>query len=128
TRRVAHVDKTLAAVHERLSKEIAFWSDRWMRLREDQEAGKHVRLQVENARRTVSDLEGRLEHRRKELQSMRHVTSATPVQLSGAMVAPAGLLRLLRSEPPFHGGALVEADAASRRRIELVAMATVRRS
>ena len=28
-RRIAHVDKTLAAVHERLTKEIAFWSDRW---------------------------------------------------------------------------------------------------
>jgi hypothetical protein len=29
----------LAAVHERLSKEIAFWSDRWLKLKEDQEAG-----------------------------------------------------------------------------------------
>ncbi len=32
-RRVAHVDKTLAAVHERLSREIAFWSDRWLKLK-----------------------------------------------------------------------------------------------
>jgi superfamily II DNA or RNA helicase len=50
-RRVAHVDKTLTAVHERLSKEIAFWSDRWFKLKEDQEAGKDVRLNLENARR-----------------------------------------------------------------------------
>ncbi len=36
SRRIAHVDKTLAAVHERLTKEIAFWSDRWMKLKDDQ--------------------------------------------------------------------------------------------
>jgi hypothetical protein len=70
-RRIAHVDKTLAAVHERLTKEIAFWSDRWLKLKEDQESGKDVRLNLENARRTVSDLEGRLESRKKELVSMR---------------------------------------------------------
>ena len=92
-RRVAHVDKTLAAVHERLTKEIAFWSDRWIKLKEDQEAGKDVRLNLENARRTVTDLEGRLENRKKELQSMRHVVNGTPVVLGGALVVPAGLLR-----------------------------------
>ena len=59
-RRVAHVDKTLSAVHDRLSKEIAFWSDRWLKLKDDLAAGKDVRLNVENARRTVTDLEGRL--------------------------------------------------------------------
>jgi hypothetical protein len=35
TRRIAHVDKTLTAVHERLTKEIAFWSDRWMKLKDN---------------------------------------------------------------------------------------------
>ena len=34
-RRIAHVDKTLAAVHERLTKEIAFWTDRWIKLKDD---------------------------------------------------------------------------------------------
>ena len=72
-RRIAHVDKTLAAVHERLTKEIAFWSDRWIKLKEDQAAGKDVRLNLDNIRRTINDLEGRLENRKKELQSMRHV-------------------------------------------------------
>ena len=52
-RRIAHVEKTLSAVHDRLSKEIAFWSDRWLKLKEDLEAGKDVRLNVENARRNV---------------------------------------------------------------------------
>ena len=125
-RRIAHVDKTLAAVHERLSKEIAFWSDRWMKLREDQQAGKDVGPNVENARRTITDLEGRLENRRRELQAMRHVASSTPVALGGALVVPIGLLRKLRGEESPDVGFSV--DPAARRRIELLAMAAVRRA
>lgn len=126
-RRVAHVDKTLAAVHERLTKEIAFWSDRWLKLKDDQEAGKDVRLNLENARRTVADLEARLESRKKELMAMRHVTSATPVPLGGALVVPAGLLRRLRGESPAEDGVAFSADAAARARIERLAMDAVRR-
>lgn len=126
SRRIAQVDKTLAAVHERLSKEIAFWSDRWMKLREDQEAGKDVRLNLENVRRTVLDLEGRLDHRKKELQSMRHVASATPVALGGALIVPAGLLRRLQGEQP-PSALSPQADAAVRKRTELLAMDAVRR-
>lgn len=125
-RRIAHVDKTLAAVHERLTKEIAFWSDRWLKLKEDKEAGKDVRLNLENARRTVTDLEGRLEGRKKELQSMRHVTSATPVVLGGALVVPAGLVRCLRGEISGVAPGAFCADAAARSRIEQIAMDAVR--
>jgi len=127
-RRIAHVDKTLAAVHERLTKEIAFWSDRWIRLKEDQEAGKDVRLNLENARRTVADLEGRLENRKRELQSMRHVTSSTPVALGGALVIPSGLLRGLRGEAPAETGTAFSSDPAARARIEKIAMDAVRRA
>jgi superfamily II DNA/RNA helicase len=127
TRRIAHVDKTLAAVHERLTKEIDFWSDRWLKLKEDQDAGKDVRLNLENARRTVSDLESRLENRKKELLSMRHVTSSTPVALGGALVIPAGLLRRLRGESTAEDGTAFSADPAARARIERLAMDAVRR-
>jgi hypothetical protein len=124
-RRVAHVDKTLAAVHERLSKEIAFWSDRWLKLKEDQEAGKDVRLNVENARRTVADLEGRLENRKKELQSMRHVVNGTPIVLGGALVVPAGLMRKARGDEETAPN--VSADPVARSRIERIAMDAVRK-
>ena len=127
-RRVKHVEKTLAAVHERLSKEIAFWSDRWLKLKEDQEAGKDVRLNLENARRTVTDLEGRLENRRKELQSMRHVVNGTPVVLGGSLVIPAGLMCQLRGdEEADSAAATVAADPAARSRVERLAMDAVRR-
>ncbi|MCG5052817.1 MAG: DUF3883 domain-containing protein [Myxococcales bacterium] len=122
-RRIAHVDKTLAAVHERLSKEIKYWTDRWIRLGDDQKAGKDVRLNLENARRTVTDLEGRLVNRKRELQAMRHVASATPVALGGALVIPLGLLRKLRDEGP--SGDAFSTDPVARARIEMLAMRAV---
>lgn len=125
-RRLSLVDKTLAAVHERLSKEIAFQTDRWMKLKEDKDAGKDVRLNLENARRAISDLESRLENRKKELQSMRHVTSATPVVLGGALVIPIGLMRHLRGEAEEVPG--FAADAAARSKVERLAMDAVRRA
>jgi len=125
TRRIQHVDKTLSAVNQRLRKEIDFWTNRWMKLGEDQKAGKDVRLNLENARRTITDLEGRLEHRRRELQSMRHVASSTPVALGGAFVVPMGLLRKLRGEPTQANG--FSADAAARQHVERIAMDAVRR-
>ncbi|MFZ4850115.1 MAG: helicase-related protein [Caldilinea sp.] len=126
-RHVAHIDKTVAAVHERLTKEIAFWSERWLKLKEDQEAGREMRLNLENVRRMVSDLEGRLENRKKELLAQRHVTSATPVVVGGALVVPMGLLRRPRGDAAGGTGAVAAfaADAAARARIERLAMAAV---
>ena len=124
-RRIAHVDKTLAAVHERLTKEIHYWSDRYIKLMDDKAAGRDVRLNLDNVRRTLSDLEARLESRKKELQLMRHVTSAMPVVLSGALVVPAGLLRTLRGEPVAAGSAF-STDPEARSRIEQLAMNAVR--
>jgi len=130
-RRIAHVDKTLAAVHERLTKEIAFWSNRWMKLREDQDAGRDVRLNLENARRTIAELEARLEARKRELQAMRHVVNGTPVVLGGALVIPAGLLARRKGAPV---GAVESVAAtsvstpAARARIERLAMEAVRRA
>jgi hypothetical protein len=127
-RAVAQVDKTLHAVHERLTKEIRFWSDRWQKLSEDQAAGKDVRLNLENARRTLNDLEGRLESRKKALQAMRHIVSGTPVVLGGALVLPAGLVRRVEGGVPVH--ALVpdnDIEPLARARVERLAMEAVRR-
>jgi superfamily II DNA or RNA helicase len=129
TRRINHVDRTLAAVHERLTKEIGFWQDRWMKLNEDKGAGKDVRLNLENVRRTLADLEGRLENRKKQLQSMRHVVNGTPVVLGGALVVPAGLVRSRRGDDPIDPVATTfAADAAARARIERLAMNAVRKA
>jgi len=58
---------------------------------------------------------------------MRHVTSATPVVLSGALVIPAGLLRRLRGDiAPVD--AMFSTDPEARSRIEQLAMNAVRRA
>jgi superfamily II DNA or RNA helicase len=121
TRRIDHVDRTLKAVHERLTKEIDFLSDREIKLKEDRAAGKDVRLNLDNVTRTLKDLQFRLESRKKELLAMKQVQNGTPVILGGALVVPAGLLRQLRGEGP----ALTTADAAARTKIEQLAMQAV---
>jgi superfamily II DNA or RNA helicase len=120
-RRIEHVDKTLAAVHERLTKEIAFWTDREIKLRDDAKAGKDVRLNLDNVKKTLEDLQSRMDGRKKELQAMRQVQNGTPVVLGGAFVVPTGLLRKLRGEGP----ALNAADAAARKKIETLSMQAV---
>ncbi|MCC9601014.1 DUF3883 domain-containing protein [Stieleria sp. JC731] len=122
-RRIAHVDKTLGAVHERLTKEIDFWTDRWMKLKEDAEAGKDVRLNLDNAKRTITEMTSRLESRKKDLQSMRHVTSGTPVVVSGALVLPIGLIHAEQDQAPTPGN--TSADPLARARSEKIAMDAV---
>jgi superfamily II DNA or RNA helicase len=117
-RRERTADRTLEAVQARLVKEINFWSDRYLKLQDDQRAGKDVRLNLENARRTVDDLTARLERRKRELAAMRHIISATPVVAGGALVIPAGLLAARRGEE-------TGVDAAARAHVEAVAMKAV---
>ncbi len=118
-RRERHVDKTLAAVRERLVKEISFWSDRYLELQQDLSAGKDVRLTLENVRRTVDELSARLQVRTQELEALRHVVSSTPVVVGGALVVPAGLLAHRKGAPGW------SADATERQRIERLAMQAV---
>ena len=123
SRREKAVDKTLAAVHERLVKEINFWSDRYIKLQDDLASGKDVRLTLENVRRTIDDLTARRASREKELLAMRHVVTATPVVLGGALVIPAGLLMQRKGVSQEAGG--WSADAEARARIERIAMQAV---
>lgn len=122
TRREQQADKTLRAVHERLIKEINFWSDRYLKLKEDIAAGKDVRLTLENVRRTIDDLTARRQQREKDLLASKHVISALPIVVGGALVIPAGLLALRGSEAVAPDWS---ADAAARAEIERRAMLAV---
>jgi hypothetical protein len=110
-------------VHERLVKEINYWSDRYIKLQDDLSAGKDVRLTLENVRRTIDDLTARLASRTGELQALRHVVSSTPVIAGGALVIPFGLLAQLKGVP--ESASQWSADAEARSRIEWVAMHAV---
>jgi hypothetical protein len=91
-RRELQADKTLAAVHERLIKEINYWQDRYLKLSDDVKSGKQPRMQPENARRRVDELTARLQQRTAELTALKQVVSSTPVVIGSALVIPQGLL------------------------------------
>lgn len=112
-------EKIMAAVHERLIKEISYWQDRYLKLEMDMQAGKQPRMQPEMAKRRVEELTSRLEQRKRELVSMANVVSSTPVVISGALVIPQGLLAMRKGETQF------TADAEARSRVEKVAMDAV---
>ncbi len=118
-RRARQADKVLAAVHERLVKEINYWSDRYIKLTDDVAAGKQPRMQPEMARRRVDELTERLDQRKRELEAMKNVVSSTPVVIGGALVIPNGLLALRKGETAN------VPDAAARAHVEKVAMNAV---
>lgn len=118
-RRERQADKTMAAVNERLVKEINYWSDRYIKLQDDLSAGKQPRMQPEMARRRVDELTARLEQRKAELTALKNVVSSTPVVIGGALIIPQGLLSLRKGETQF------AVDAVARARVEKVAMQAV---
>ena len=118
-RRERQADKVLAAVNERLVKEINYWSDRYIKLSDDVSAGKQPRVQPEMARRRVDELTERLNQRKRELEAMKAVVSSTPVVIGGALVIPQGLLAQRKGETTFC------ADAAARSCIEIASMNAV---
>ena len=118
-RRERQANKTMAAVNERLVKEINYWSDRYIKLQDDVSAGKQPRMQPEMARRRVDELTARLEQRKAELIALKNVVSSTPVVIGGALVIPQGLLSMRKGETQFG------VDAVARARVEQVAMSAV---
>ena len=92
-------------------------------LQDDLAADKEVCLTLENVRRTLDDLTARRESREKALLASRHLVSATPVILGGALVIPAGLRRQRQGQAPAPDP--WSADPQARARIEQVAMDAV---
>jgi superfamily II DNA or RNA helicase len=118
--RTAVVKKTLAAVHERLTREINHWSRRANELAAEQRAGKQPKLQPDNAKKRVAELKARLEGRTRELEAQLQLSSNPPVIAGCALILPQGLLDEAEGKKPGF-----EADPEARRRVELIAMKAV---
>ena len=122
-RREAEVEKIQNAVHDRLAKEIDYWQDRYLQLRDAVAEGKQPQIQPENARRRAEDLRHRLEVRTQELNTRRDLIPSPPVVVGAALVIPQGLLeqRRGRGDSPD----VFSTDAQRRAEIEQVAMQAV---
>ncbi len=92
-RREELIDKTVAAVQERLTKEINYWDGRANELRLQERDGRpNARLNSALAQQRADDLAARLERRKTQLADERKVSAAPPVVIGGALVVPLGRL------------------------------------
>ena len=116
SRRLELLDKTQAAVKERLTKEMSYWDHRANDLRAQEKAGKpNARLNSGEARRRADRLQGRLSKRMEEIGRERRLSPLPPVVLGGLLVAPAGLIRKMTGRPAPPAAADTQASAARAR-------------
>jgi SNF2 family DNA or RNA helicase len=94
--RLAWIDKTRAAVKDRLTKEIAHWDHRAQQLQQLEAAGRpNAKLNSQEARRRADELQARLQRRLHQLDLEAHITAVPPVVIGGVVVVPAGLLAVM---------------------------------
>ena len=99
-RREAQIDKTSAAVNERLTTEISYWDNRAAQLKAQEAAGKpNARLNSHLARSRAEELLARLERRMADLEQERKLSPLPPVVIGCALIVPQGLLNRLMGEP-----------------------------
>ncbi|GIK39569.1 MAG: RNA helicase [Chloroflexota bacterium] len=111
-RREAQVDKTLAAVHERLTKEINYWDKRAAELRQQEKSGKaNDRLNAAKAQQRADELAARLERRKEELALERQISATPPIIIGGAVIIPLGLLLGDKTPPELMDRRITEAIA-----------------
>jgi hypothetical protein len=93
------IEKTEAAVKDRLTKEINFWDHRAEQLKMQEQAGKlNARLNSNEARKRADELHGRLQRRMEELKKERQISPLPPVVIGGLLVLPVGLIRRIAAE------------------------------
>ncbi len=92
-RRIELIDKTEAAVQERLTKEINYWDLRAAELRAQEQAGKvNARVNSQRAQERADRLAERLKQRKAQLAQERQISAAPPIVVGGALIIPIGLL------------------------------------
>jgi SNF2 family DNA or RNA helicase len=120
-RKLELLDKTEAAVKDRLTKEINYWDFRAEQLKAQEQAGKaNARLNSGEARKRADALQARLEKRMEEIKRERQLSPLPPVVLGGLLVVPAGLLAAMTGRTPAPGWPLADTQAAAARAREIV--------
>jgi superfamily II DNA or RNA helicase len=117
-RRLTWIDKTRAAVKDRLTKEITYWDHRAEQLKLQEQAGRAgARLNSQEARRRADELQTRLEKRLVELNREAQISALPPVVLGGLVVVPIGLVAAMtgRAVPASSSPADTQASAARAR-------------
>ena len=116
----ARVAATLAAVKERLTREVTYWDQRANDFQLRADAGRLPQANVDRARLRADRIAQRLQLRVAELEAERTLRPLPPVIVGGALVVPAALVRAR-----VDGGPETEPSALSRREVEDRAIAKV---
>lgn len=120
-RKLPLLDKTEAAVKDRLTKEIVYWDNRAAQLKAQEQAGKtNARLNSGEARKRADELQARLQRRMEEIQKERQLSPLPPVVLGGLLVVPIGLIRAIGGVPQASAQTTVDTQAAAARAREIV--------
>ncbi|MCK4488216.1 MAG: RNA helicase, partial [Desulfobacterales bacterium] len=99
TRKQELATKTIAAVKDRLTKEITYWDHRAEELKAQELAGRiNARINSAKARARADDLQARLQNRLIELEKEQQLSPLPPVVMGGALVVPAGLRARLKGK------------------------------
>jgi SNF2 family DNA or RNA helicase len=122
-RREEQIDKTSAAVNERLTTAISYWDNRAAILQAQEAAGKpNARLNSQMARQRAEELLARLYRRLNELEQERKLSPLPPVVVGGVLVIPQGLIDKLSGRINAPG---IDQFTHETARIERSAMAAV---
>ncbi|TVU52847.1 MAG: DUF3883 domain-containing protein [Arthrospira sp. PLM2.Bin9] len=116
------IDKTLAAVKDRLTKEINYWDQRAVDLRLQEQAGKpNAKLNSTKAQQRADELATRLEKRLSELELERKLSPQPPLLVGVALIIPSH--RLAARQPP--SPKISDTFSQNRKAVELAAMEAV---
>lgn len=120
-RKLKLLDKTEAAVKDRLTKEINYWDFRAEQLKEQERAGKaNARLNSGEARKRADDLQARLQKRMEDIKRERQMAPLPPVVLGGLLVVPVGLIQAIGGKTAATPQTTADTQAAAARAREIV--------
>jgi hypothetical protein len=113
------VKKAMAAVQDRLTKEIAYEDRRAEDLKAQAAAGRQPKMNPQRARERADELRDRLQARMQELKQDLSIVPRPPVSLGAALIVPAGFVRRLA------GNERPDPDQLRRDEVERLAMEAV---
>ena len=114
--RMSAIDRTEAAVKDRLTKEISYWDHRAEDLKLRERAGHaNARVNSREAAKRADQLQARLQQRLEELALARQISAGPPVVLGGMLVVPKGLLDRIAGRQEKKRAAVTDTQAIAAR-------------
>lgn len=114
--RLRLIEKTRAAVNDRLKREINYWDHRAEELRAQEQSGHpNARLNSGEARKRADTLASRLQKRLAELALESQISPLPPVIQGGFLVVPKGLLAAIQGETVLLSSRPIETQESAAR-------------